>query len=158
MSIFELMVIGAFAVMAGYLMWIHYHLINRNFAHDFFYSINKAIAPAMNGLQDFLNASASELTEQHIKFNEQHKNLIEELREQRALVQEQTRLIKQQSDSFVQYTESYESRVTSLKNEIVSLKNSLSRAQSMLDKSKKKAAKEDGDKGTDDVKAKEPLL
>ena len=141
METLEITVLVGFSVMAVYLMWIHYRLINRNFAHDFFSSINKAIAPAMNGMQSFLNTSADELSQQHIKFNEQHKRLVEDLGVQRVLVQEQTRLIKQQSDALVQYSESYESRVASLQDEVVSLKNRLARAQSMLNKCKKKTAK-----------------
>lgn len=120
-----------FSVMAAYLMWIHYHLLHKDFRTDFFIAIKKAADPIIEGLNEFYSESKQQLEEQREAFTKHQIEIINDVKEQRILIQDQMRLLKEQENMMKKHKEVYDEQMESLRNTLV-------RTQDMLDKCKKK--------------------
>lgn len=131
METIELAILIGFSVLAAYLMWIHYHLLHKDFRTDFFIAIKKAADPIIEGLNEFYGDSKHQLEEQREAFTKHQIELINDLKEQRILIQDQMRLLKEQENMMRKHKEVYDEQMESLRNTLV-------RTQDMLDKCKKK--------------------
>lgn len=129
-----------FAVLAAYLMWIHYHLLHKDFRTNFFIAIKKAADPVAEGLNAYFRDSKIQLEEQREAFTKHQVEIINDIQEQRILIQDQMRLLKEQENMMRKYKDVYEQQTSQQQEEIAALKISLGKTQNLLDKCRKNEA------------------
>lgn len=140
MNIYEIAILMGFSIMAGYLMWIHYHLLHKDFRTDFFIAIKKAADPIIEGLNEFYSDSKQQLEEQREAFTKHQIELINDMKEQRILIQDQMRLLKELENMMRKHKDVYDQQTAQQQEEITALKLNLGKTQNLLDKCRKKEA------------------
>lgn len=140
METLELAILIGFSVLAAYLMWIHYHLLHKDFRTDFFIAIKKAADPIIEGLNEFYCDSKQQLEEQREAFTKHQIELINDIKEQRILIQDQMRLLKEQENMMRKHKDVYEQQTSQQQDEIAALKINLRKTQNLLDRCRKKEA------------------
>lgn len=90
MSTLEIAILSGFVILAGYMMWVHYHLINRDFAHDIFHAINGATKPTIEGLEKFLIDISDEIKSNTEAIQKELREQSAEITAHRKMIQEQT--------------------------------------------------------------------
>lgn len=134
METLEITVLIGFAVLASYLMWIHYHLIHRDFANDVYFSINSGVIPVREGLIKLFNDIVEDI-------NKRAEGIDARIAAQNTFLEEQRRLLNEQTNSIKTYIKTMDGFVEALQEENEDLKRKLVAKQAFLDRMSKKEGK-----------------
>lgn len=132
METLEITVLIGFAILAAYLMWIHYRLIHRDFANDVYYAINSGILPIRDGVNKLLDDIVEEVEGRGSEINAK-------IAEQNEFLNEQKRLLNEQTNTMKEYKIAISGIIETLQDENDNLKKELIAKQEILDRLKKKA-------------------
>lgn len=132
METIEIIILVGFATMAAYLMWIHYHLLHRDYTNDIYYAINSSIKPALDGLDKLFSGIAQDSTALS-------DAVYREVQSQRVFLEEQKRLLNEQTNTMKEFKIAIDGIIESMKIENAALKKDLIAKQEILDRLKKKA-------------------
>lgn len=138
MITFETFILFLFAILAAYLMFMHYKFINRDYVSDLNQMLFSRSEPILSSYREFVKGVESDITYQSEQINKQ-------LKDQRGLIESQSRTIRDQNELLEKNRSLYVDQVESLKRENKFLHDELKKTQNTLFKCQKKEARGDPD-------------
>ena len=128
---FSTFILILFSILAAYLMWIHFSLINRDFKQDLATAFKEGSEPLFNDIRSWINNFKKVMEYQSEK-------TLSSLHAQREEIDKQTRIIIAQSDHLKSLIASQNDYIRQLHEERQHLQNELSKTQNILNKTKRK--------------------
>lgn len=131
MITFETFILFLFAILAVYLMFIHYKFIRRDYVSDLNQMLFSRSEPILRSYREFVKRVESDISYQSEQINKQ-------LKVQRGLIESQSRMLHDQNELLEKNRSVYLDQVEFLKRENKFLYDDLKKTQNTLEKCKKK--------------------
>lgn len=128
---FSTFILILFSILAAYLMWIHFSLINRDFKQDLATAFKEGSDPLFSEIFSWMNNFKKDIEYQSEK-------TLSSLHTQREEIDKQTRIIIAQSDHLKSLIASQNDYIRQLQEERQRLQNELTKTQNILNKTKRK--------------------